>query len=172
MNHTNFTDTNIDYYNCFVKPGYLAYAKDPSLIYSVCGNGVIVILHDRLKKIGGMAHCIYPKVKFSEKATNYHADAAISSLVRAMTKNGLSQTLQLDAHVFGGGSRGYAQDRAQKAIKRVRRILNKYHIRVVSEDVGGNLGRKILFNTQSGEVLILKTDKVRRTDWTPEIERQ
>jgi chemotaxis protein CheD len=40
-------------------------------------------------------------------------------------------------------------------------------ISIVSEDVGGALGRKIVFNTLTNDVAVLKTDGVRKSDWFP-----
>jgi chemotaxis protein CheD len=40
-------------------------------------------------------------------------------------------------------------------------------IRVVSEDTGGEKGRKIVFNTGTNEVAVLKVDRLRKGDWYP-----
>ncbi len=37
---------------------------------------------------------------------------------------------------------------------------------VASEDVGGKKGRKILFDTASGHVAVLKVHDLRREDWS------
>ncbi|MBF0489571.1 MAG: hypothetical protein HQL15_03000, partial [Candidatus Omnitrophica bacterium] len=55
-------------------------------------------------------------------------------------------------------------------IRIVRRILTDRKITIVSEDVGGILGRKIIFNTKNGETAVIKTSRIRRMDWLPEWE--
>ena len=46
-----------------------------------------------------------------------------------------------------------------------RRALSRRGIRVASEDVGGSLGRKIVFDTGSGQVAVLKVRNIRKSDW-------
>jgi len=169
--YNNKFNTNIDYYNCFIQAGQLAFSREPSWIYAVCGNGVLVILRDRFQKVGGMAHCVFPKLRFKERPTNYHTDIAVNSLIRSLRAFN-STHRNLEAQLFGGGHLyGHEKRRAEQVIKRVRRILKKRRINIISEDVGGILGRKVVFNTHSGEVMVYKTRQVRRTDWKPEQKR-
>jgi chemotaxis protein CheD len=48
-----------------------------------------------------------------------------------------------------------------------RKVLAGKKIRVVSEDVGGQMGRKIVFNTHTNEVGVIKVEKLRKKDWYP-----
>jgi chemotaxis protein CheD len=48
-----------------------------------------------------------------------------------------------------------------------RRVLTRNGIRVVSEDVRGAKGRKIVFHSNINEIAILKVDRIRRSDWYP-----
>ncbi|MBU3952124.1 MAG: hypothetical protein KJ658_08280, partial [Proteobacteria bacterium] len=52
-------------------------------------------------------------------------------------------------------------------VKTARNILNQKQIKISSEDVGGQLGRKIVFNTLNNEILILKVGRLRDSDWYP-----
>lgn len=168
--HNKF-NTNLDNHNCFIQAGQLAFSKDPSWIYSVCGNGVLVVLRDRFHKIGGVAHCVFPKIRFQEQPTNYHTDIALHSLIKNLQRYD-SSLHHLEAQLLGGGHYfGHEKRRAERVIKRVRKILKKRKINIVSEDVGGSVGRKVIFNTHSGEVIVYKTNKIRRTDWRPEFKR-
>jgi len=38
-------------------------------------------------------------------------------------------------------------------------------VRVISEDTGGHVGRKIAFNTMKNEVVTYKVKKLRKDDW-------
>ena len=46
-----------------------------------------------------------------------------------------------------------------------RSVLHKKGIAIVSEDVGGNMGRKVVFDTETGQLMILKVHKIRDSDW-------
>ncbi|HAJ57517.1 MAG TPA: hypothetical protein DCL35_07100 [Candidatus Omnitrophica bacterium] len=158
----------LQFYRCFVHAGHVVFSDKPSLALSVCGNGVVVTIWDRARRFGGMAHCIFPKSGPRQRRTNYHADVAIPLLVRQFISSS-SRINHLEAQVFGGGSlRGVSEKRAARTLKAVRHILRRMRISVVSEDVGGAVGRKIIFNTFSGDTVVYKTKKVRLTDWAPE----
>ena len=43
--------------------------------------------------------------------------------------------------------------------------MSKKQIPLVSEDVGGNKGRKVVFNTRTREALVLKVERIRKEDW-------
>lgn len=163
---------SLEYYNCFIQPGQVAYSKERTKIYSVCGNGVLVVLRDRKTRAGGMAHCIYPKVSFNQQPTNYHTEIALNNLIRQLQRAN-NDMFSYEAQIFGGGHyRDIKRKRAVDVIKQIKKILKKFKINVISEDVGGSLGRKIVFDTYSGEVLVFRTSNVRMTDWLPEYHRK
>ena len=158
----------LSYYNCIVQPGYLVFSHEPAFLCSVCGNGVVVIIWDKVRRIGGMTHCIFPKRRMRDKPSNYYADVAVTQLVAALTgKQCLAQNLEVQ--LFGGGSmRGWSAGRARAVVEMIRKILKKHRIDIVSEDIGGSVGRKVVFDTRSGDVVVIKTRRVRKSDWAPE----
>jgi chemotaxis protein CheD len=156
-----------DYYQCIVSPGFIVVTQEPALICTVCGNGVVVTVWDKAKRSGGMAHCIYPRAD-KRKVTNYSADIAVAQMLKKIFDlNG--RAADLDAQIIGGGSAGnMARGRAHKTVSVAKKVLRRHGIAVVSEDVGGSMGRKIIFDTQSGDIMVLKTRNVRSSDWIPE----
>lgn len=163
-------NNEIENYSCIIQPGYLAYSREPAFIFTVCGNGLVVTIRDKFKKIGGIAHCIYPRAKNHEESTHYHADTALHSLLKIFAPSGDNASRRLEAQIMGGGNyKGINQDRAEKTTTTVKKILKKKGIPIISEDIGGILGRKIVFNTSTGETIIHKTSRIRRTDWLPEL---
>lgn len=160
---------NIDrFYRCALDPGHVVYSQEPSLLSSVCGSGVVVTVWDRSRRVGGMIHCVSPKKKNREKSTNYHMDVAIPSLMSQFL-NEAAAVANLEAQIFGGGNhRGLRESRVAKTVEVARRMLRRFRIPIVSEDVGGRLGRKIMFNTHSGDAMVMKTRRMRLIDWSPE----
>jgi len=161
-------DRSIEVQPCIIGPGYIAVSSDPAMLCSVCGNGVVVTLWEHLRKIGGMIHCVYPTSEHRAPSSNYCADTALYQLLSQMVKAN-AHPLYMEAQIFGAGSlNGYAAKRAAKVVKTIRKILHKFDIDVVSEDIGGRLGRKVIFHTLSGETMVVKTKNVRKADWAPE----
>ncbi len=163
------TNTYLAYHDHFVQPGYLAMSDDPAVFSSVCGCGVVLTLWDRMNRSGGIVHCLYAKEKQGTVHGNYCAATAIPALVR-MVGCSPQRITAYEAQLFGGGYHDrQVQKHADGVVRVVKSELKRHKIRVTSEDLGGVLGRKVMFNTNSGEVVVLKTPKVRQTDWYPEL---
>ena len=162
-------ERQLEYERCVIKPGYLAISPAPSVIFSVCGCGVVIVLRDRIKRVGGLAFCLFPRPRWGQKRTNYFADVAVTSLVKSLLGCDCYPE-DMEAQLFGGASLNpWQRHRAAKVVKACRKTLQQFRINIASEDVGGNLGRKIVFNTHSGETAVLKTRKIRKSDWVPEL---
>jgi chemotaxis protein CheD len=163
---------DVSYYKCVIQAGYIVYSIEPSLLLSVCGNGVVVTLQDPVNKVGGMAHCVFPDSTKGETPTNFHSNIAIRSLYKKINQH-KRLTRHVEAQLFGGANFcGIKKKRASQLIADIRKQLDMMKVKVVAEDVSGNIGRKIIFNTYSGETLVFKTKKVRHSDWTPEKPRK
>ena len=149
----------------FLEPGFSAVSVKPTLLCSVSGSGIVITLWDRIKRIGAMAHCRYAAPKLGEELSNYYVSVILPYLLKNLKKHSVYLN-NIEAQIFGAGSRtGQIDRRMQKAIKEVRRICRREKVQISSEDIGGYAGRKIMFNTFSGETIILKTGKIRSTDW-------
>ncbi len=152
----------------FLKPGYIYLPAKPTTISTVLGSSVAVTLFDKSMKIGGMNHFLYPYVEAKEKTTAQYGNIAILTLIRMMISNG-SNPNHLEAQIFGGAfnveqsRRDIGCDNHQTA----RRILTSKSIKIISEDIGGELGRKIVFNTRSYEIVTIKVERLRDSDWYP-----
>ncbi len=115
-----------------------------------------------------MNHFQFPGIRKKNKATARYGNVAIPHLIRMMLAEG-SKTKNLEAQIFGGaaGPEISTNHIGSENIKVARRILANKQIRIVSEDVGGEKGRKIVFNTGTNEIAVLKVDKIRKGDWYP-----
>lgn len=163
---------DLTFYRCIIQAGYVAYSIEPSYLCAVCGNGILITIHDPIKKVGGMAHCVYPRLKSHQKPTNYHANIAVVSLFKKLNQH-RKLSNRVEAQLFGGGNlNNIKKDRAVELASNIRNILNKFRVKIISEDIGGNLGRKVVLNTYTGECVIQKTKKVRTSDWLPEFPRK
>lgn len=156
-------------YKYVIDPGYIAVSDEPTYLYSICGGGVVITLWDKIKKIGGMAHCVLGRRKWSEPPTNYHADIAIDVLIKQIMDY-QSHPSCIEAQLFGGGSnRIYPKKKTKDIVTAAKKVLKKYNIGISSEDTGGSVGRKIIFDTYSGDVMVVKTARIKKSDWSPEL---
>ena len=58
---------------------------------------------------------------------------------------------------------------ARENVQMARKILRSHRIKIISEDTGGNMGRKIVYNTQRNEAVVYKVNNLRQGDWYPYI---
>lgn len=155
----------IDYY---LAPGHIYLSHEPARISTVLGSCVAVSLWDSKKEYGGMAHFLYPFVADRKKATAQYGNVAIKYLIDMFLEAGAREK-DLSAQIFGGALSG-AGDCAKIArenISAARKVLRAYRIKIISEDIAGNMGRKIVYNTQRNEAIVYKVNKLRSGDWYP-----
>lgn len=154
--------------NYFLEQGYILVAAEPTCISAVLGSCVSVCLYDRERKCGGMNHFQFPFTRDKQRATALYGNVSTLSLIRMMLENGSEQE-NLEAQIFGGA---YNEEISQKDIgmeniRTAQKVLQRYNITIVSEDVGGSKGRKVVFNTATAELAVIRTQKLRKEDWYP-----
>lgn len=148
----------------FLRPGYLFVSREPYLIYTVLGSCISICLWDNKRQMGGMNHYIYGKTG-SQKPSGKYGDAAIPHLIRMLTDLG-SDPQNLKAHVVGGAQSLQLQSAVgRNNVAIAEDLLAKYRIEILTLEIGGHIGRKIIFNTHNGELLIYKVNKIRESDW-------
>lgn len=152
----------------FLQPGFIVVPDEGQSISAVIGSGVSLCLYDRKNKFGGMNLFQFPFINKKGKTTPIYGNVACVTLVRMMEAWGAS-TRHLEAQLFGGARYPGSLDRdiGKENVRTARKILCKYAISLVSEDVGGEKGRKIVFNTDTNETAVLKVDNLRNEDWYP-----
>ncbi|MBP7653404.1 chemotaxis protein CheD [Candidatus Dependentiae bacterium] len=156
---------NIESYNYMLQPGYIFFSKEPALISTVLGSCISVALYDSSCKFGGMNHYKLPVPPTHDESTALYGIPAIYQLVYILLSNG-SKVENLKAQIFGGASNPYFSNNVGEAnIEIAEKMINKYKIKIISRDTGGELGRKIIFNTFTGEAMIAKVEKLRQNDW-------
>ncbi|MBN2126379.1 MAG: chemotaxis protein CheD [Deltaproteobacteria bacterium] len=154
--------------NYFLKPGYILIPRRPTVISTVLGSCVAVCLYDRKTGIGGMNHFKLPRILDSDATTACYGNVATLALIDMMIQDGC-RIKDMEAQVFGGAFNPSISSRniGEENTRIARRILSRKGIRIVSEDVGGERGRKIVFDTGTNEVVVLKVEKLRMGDWFP-----
>lgn len=153
----------------YLEPGYVYMSRLPSVIQTVLGNCVSVCLWDCVSRIGAMNHFLYPTMKDAAEATTIYGNVAVFVLLKMMKHAGCRNE-NLVAHILGGARSPLNQEETigDKNVKIAKQYLNRREIEVVSEDVGGTIGRKIMFDTSTGHIAVLKVHNLRQSDWISE----
>jgi chemotaxis protein CheD len=139
----------------FLYPAALHVFRESGLIHTILGSCVAVCLHDPVLSMGGMAHYMLPLWNGEGLASPKYGNIAIERLIQKMESFG-SRRLQMKAKIFGGGEVIETQNAyfyiGQRNIEMAYKLLEDYRIPVISSSTGGKWGRRIIFDTQSGQV--------------------
>lgn len=154
--------------NYLLRPGYIYIADAKTVISTVLGSSVSVCLFDRKRGVAGMNHFRLPVTRDPSKATALFGNVATLTLIRMLVEDG-SKVDHLEAQVFGGAYHPEIspKDIGLENVLIARKVLSRQNLRIVSEDVGGEKGRKIVFDPVKNEAAIIKVDKLRKGDWFP-----
>jgi chemotaxis protein CheD len=146
----------------FLYPGQLVVYREPMNIMTILGSCVSVCLWDTKLRYGGMNHYLLPLWKVQGLRTPKFGNVAIEGLIEEMIRNG-SSAKDLVAKVFGGAkvldTENSVFNIGKKNSELAIEILSKYRINIAVDNTGGLRGRKILFKTNTGEVLMKYIDK-------------
>ncbi len=124
------------------------------MVTTVLGSCVAVCLFDETKKIGGINHYMLPFWNGKELASPKYGNIAIESLVKKIERLGCKRE-NLVAKVFGGANQlDHKIGVGQRNIKIAEELLADLKIKIVAKSLGGHQGRKLNFNTSTGEVFM------------------
>ncbi|WP_274361459.1 chemotaxis protein CheD [Paenibacillus thermotolerans] len=126
------------------------------------GSCVGVTLYDPVLKIAGMAHVMLPSSEIAREGVlnkAKYADTAIPEVIRLLVQLGAAAS-RLEAKLAGGaqmfslGTGGDTMRIGPRNVESCKLSLQKFNIPVKAEDTGGNYGRTIEFQSDSGKLLI------------------
>lgn len=138
----------------FLHTGDIFISAQPYLIRTILGSCVSVCLWDERKKQGGMNHYIFNTSWKNERNPKY-GEVSIPLMIDMMLQNG-SRLSSMKAHIIGGGNNlGMNPKIGEDNVLIADRILEEAGIPVVIRNVGGQYGRKVIFNNQTGELDVL-----------------
>jgi chemotaxis protein CheD len=139
----------------FLYPGAIFLSPEPYIITTILGSCVAICLYDPVLKIGGINHYMLPLWNGQGLASPRYGNIAIKKLIENIEALGSSRS-NIKAKVFGGAeiiSTNISQFMiGERNISIAKDILHEEKINIVASSVGGKIGRKIIFDTYSGEV--------------------
>ncbi|OGI02648.1 MAG: hypothetical protein A2Y25_03150 [Candidatus Melainabacteria bacterium GWF2_37_15] len=149
----------------FLQPGYIFVSREPHLVSTVLGSCVAVCMWDPVLKFGGMNHYVHSK-PFRKQQSAQFGSVSIIHMIRLMIQLG-SNKVNLKAHVAGGAQNPEMGSTIIGAenIKVAEKILKDNYIDIVTFDTGGKMGRKVVFDTETGEIVVYKVNNLREYDW-------
>jgi chemotaxis protein CheD len=141
----------------FLFPATVLASSSSVKIQTILGSCVSVCLYDPITQIGGMNHFMLPFWNGEGLESPKYGNIAIDMLLAKIIECG-AQKASLQAKVFGGANQYTYSKNAfnigERNIRLALHTLEEFNIPVVALSVGGVCGRKILFESRSGQVLM------------------
>ena len=120
------------------------------MVKTVLGSCVSVCMYDKENNIGGINHFMLPYWRGEELLSPKFGNVAMERLLNKLLNVGANKK-SLIAKLFGGASLlSFHNDHYKIGVKNIevaKMFLKEFDIPILSIDVGGKLGRNILFNT-------------------------
>jgi chemotaxis protein CheD len=140
----------------FLHAGQVFATAEPTEIVTILGSCVSVCLYDAGRGVGGANHFMLPGTATTPSPR--YATNAVDLLVAQLVALGARRN-RLEAKLFGGASMlklGTESngDLGMRNVEAARLKLAEERIAIVCEDTGGNRGRKLIFSTADGTVLV------------------
>ncbi len=139
----------------FLKPAELLILKEPALVSTVLGSCVAVTFVNRRTGLAAICHALLP-ASLSDNCFKF-VNCALAHMLAQFESKQIGRK-EIEVKVFGGADMFLNAERSTsgtvgaKNIRAAFDFLEGAGLAVVSSDTGGTRGRKILFNSQSGEV--------------------
>lgn len=146
-----------------VLAGNIIHDKAPNILQILgLGSCVAVTFYHAKTKSGIMAHVVLPaRDKDDQKTPNLkgkYANIAVEELVKWYSKNKMN-TADIEIKLVGGAKmfKNTVSDVLNISDRNVESInaeLTKYNLKPKKTELGGNKGRSIFFNLETGEIKI------------------
>ncbi|WP_156626813.1 chemotaxis protein CheD [Clostridium tertium] len=125
------------------------------------GSCVGIAIYDNEKKVAGLVHIMLPDSTQFKNIVNpfKYADLGVNEIVKKMMYLGCRKE-NMTAKIAGGASmfnfpdKKIISDVGKRNSKAVINAIKELAIPIVGEDVGGNKGRTMVFESEDGSVLI------------------
>jgi chemotaxis protein CheD len=136
----------------FLYPSNLFVSERRHIITTILGSCVGICLYDTQLRIGGMNHYMLALWNGNGLASPRFGNIANEKLIQQTLQLGSSK-VNLVAKVFGGANQTTSYNNiGERNVEIAFEMLERARIPVVGKSVEGEVGRKIVFDTLTGEV--------------------
>ena len=156
----------------YLKPGEIHFTRNPAIVTTVLGSCLSITMYNKRSKTAAICHAVMPspdnsKISGGFKNKFQYVDSSIEWMIEQFKKNGIPPR-EIEIKMFGGAqmfpdkTKGkFSLAVGKKNIETAMKIFEKKHLRLTAWNIGGNRGRKLIFNTITGDVFakyVNKTD--------------
>ena len=162
--------------NHFLKPAHLYFTAGSMVITTILGSCLTMTMFSRRTGVAAACHAVLPAC--NEKSCpagrcrdiGRYVACVIPEMLRRYGKLGVEPG-ELEIKMFGGADMimvkkeswtGENERVGRKNILMARELIQKNRLKLKNADVGGTLGRKLFFDTDTGEVLLKRLSGIEK----------
>ncbi len=147
-----------------IRQGEMIFGETSMRVHTVLGSCIAITMYHRETKCFAMCHAMLPESSCSPKNVHYNPYNYVDTVTEVMMARFRDAGIfphELEIKYFGGADMFEGSFRSEKTvgkknIETVRQVMTMYNVTVLSSDVGGIRGRKIVFDTTTGDVFVKK----------------
>jgi len=163
----------------YLKPGELCVSESEIVVTTVLGSCVSVTLYQKPSKWAAICHAMQPRCPQAPQCPDLcppkckgryrYATCSVEDMRKRMQSNGL-RPKDVEVKLFGGAALIGTQSSTssdtvgQQNVKAAMEAINNCGLMLKVMDVGGNFGRKIIFDTSTGDVLMKRLHRISVAD--------
>jgi chemotaxis protein CheD len=147
----------------YLKPGELFLSRDPAIVSTVLGSCVSITFYERIARLGAMCHVMLPSGPMGDGFK--FVDSTLGYMVEKIERMGIKLD-SCEVKMFGGADvllprelEGIRLSIGSQNILEARRLLDVHGLTPKATHVGGKHGRKLIFNSHTGDVFMKKVQK-------------
>jgi len=150
----------------FLHPGCIFVSKEPYLVSTVLGSCVSVCIWDPILNFGGMNHHVHSKPFNKKDRSSQFGTIAIPYMIKLLVNLGGVRG-NFKAHIIGGSQNPMMGSSliGKENIAIAEKVLKENFIQIITVDTAGEMGRKVVFDTETGEIVVYKVNSLRKGDW-------
>lgn len=138
----------------YLYPSALFAERQSYIVDTILGSCVAVCLFDTKLKIGGINHFMLPLWNGVGLASPKFGNIATEKLIEKMIKNGATKE-NMVAKLFGGANQmDSSMNIGLRNVEIAKEVLDNYNIKIIAENTGGTIGRKLKYETGTGQVMM------------------
>ncbi len=158
----------------YLKPGEMHFSEEPAVVVTVLGSCLSVTMFCRRRRLSGICHGLLPKCGQQKKDCHgeclegfKYVDCSIRRMVQLFDRHKVRRS-EIEVKCFGGADMfarpierpGVVSIGKQNAMT-AEEILKSEGLKLQVVDFGGLQGRKIYFNTRTGEVWLKRLHRAK-----------
>ncbi len=147
----------------FLHPGEFCFAEAPAKIQTILGSCIAFTMRDPVSGKAAMCHCLLPTRPMApagteEKQDDFrYVDSSLDAMLNTFRKHNVP-VQRLEIKLFGGANvlQNMPEKHAVGSLnwQQARQSLQAVRLDLCAHDIGGQAGRRLLFETATGAVFV------------------